>query len=50
MLRKILLISLIVLTSLLMIASVSVSIYCFITYGNKPITEIPSWAFWFMWI
>lgn len=25
-----------------------VSIYCFITYGDLPITEVPSWALPFM--
>ena len=24
------------------------SIYAFVKYGNKPITEIPAWALWFM--
>ena len=26
------------------LACIGVSIYCFITYGGKPITEVPSWA------
>ena len=24
------------------------SIYAFVKYGNMPITEVPSWALWFM--
>ena len=24
------------------------SIYAFVKYGNKPISEVPSWALWFM--
>ena len=24
------------------------TIYAFVVYGNKPITEIPAWAFWIM--
>lgn len=24
------------------------TIYALMVYGNKPITEIPSWAFWLM--
>ena len=24
------------------------TIYAFAKYGNQPITEIPSWALWFM--
>ena len=23
--------------------------YCMTTYGSLPITEVPSWALWFMW-
>ena len=25
------------------------TIYAFAKYGNQPITEVPSWALWFMW-
>ena len=28
------------------IGAIVLSIYAFITYGNKPITEIPSWVIW----
>ena len=40
----------IVMAILLVIALVcaGISIYCFITYGNLPITEVPSWALPFM--
>lgn len=24
------------------------SVYAFVKYGDKPITEIPAWALWFM--
>lgn len=27
---------------------IATSIYCFITYGNLPIDEVPIWALWFM--
>ena len=30
------------------IATVIFVCWTFITYGDKPITEIPSWAFWVM--
>ena len=30
------------------LVSGGISIYCFITYGDKPITEVPSWALPFM--
>lgn len=23
-------------------------LYCFFTYGDKPITEVPSWVWWVM--
>ena len=38
----------IVLVVLLVLGSIATSIYCFVTYGGKPINEIPSWAFVFM--
>ena len=40
----------IVMAILLLIAFIccGISIYCFIAYGNKPITEVPSWALPFM--
>ena len=34
---------------LLAVASASMCIYCWITYGGKPVKEIPFWALWFMW-
>lgn len=27
---------------------IATTIYCLITYGGKPIQEIPGWALWFM--
>jgi hypothetical protein len=32
----------------LILSIIGVEIYVWIEYGNKPITEIPSWALWFM--
>jgi len=29
---------------------IALRIYVFFVYGNTPITEIPSWAFWIMGI
>lgn len=37
-----------ILAGLAAIASIATSIYCFINYGNLPITEVPSWALPFM--
>lgn len=33
---------------LISVGAIVLSIYAFITYGSKPITEIPSWIIWFM--
>lgn len=33
---------------LIAIAAVIFVCWVFMTYGDKPITEIPSWAFWVM--
>ena len=30
------------------VGAIVLSIYAFITYGGRPITEIPSWVIWFM--
>jgi len=38
---------LIVLMLLFIIAVIGSWLYVLITYGGKPITEIPSWAAWF---
>lgn len=24
-------------------------IYCWATYGGKPVGEVPTWALWLMW-
>ena len=37
-----------IVVGLLVIGSVATSVYCFINYGNLPITEVPSWALPFM--
>ncbi len=34
--------------ALLAISGISISIYCWTTYYNKPVNEIPFWALWFM--
>ena len=33
---------------ILVLGCIATSVYCFITYGNRPITEIPGWALPFM--
>lgn len=33
---------------LILIGLISTSIYCWINYGGKPVSEIPAWALWFM--
>ena len=38
----------IVVVGIVALICVGWSIYAFVKYGNKPITEIPSWALWFM--
>ena len=37
-----------ILLVIISLTCIGVSIYCFITYGNKPIAEVPSWALPFM--
>lgn len=38
-----------ILLCLIAIAYFVLYIYCFFTYGDKPITEIPSWVWWVMY-
>lgn len=39
----------ILITAILVVfAIIGTSIYCLIVYGNKPTSEIPGWALWFM--
>ena len=33
---------------LIALSIIVLEVYVWITYGGKPITEIPSWALWFM--
>lgn len=33
---------------ILAITLILIWLYALITYGDKPITEIPSWAFWML--
>lgn len=46
--QDILYIIILIIAGLLVIGSIATSIYCFINYGNLPITEVPSWALPFM--
>lgn len=46
--QRIMLISTIVFSVLLIGGIVGIEIYVWTTYGNLPVTEIPSWALWFM--
>lgn len=39
---------LLVIIASLVLFSICFSICCWVTYYNKPISEIPSWALWFM--
>ena len=32
----------------IIIGVIAFVIWTFVTYGGKPITEVPSWVFWFM--
>jgi len=34
---------------LILLTLVGANIYFWIKYGNKPVSEIPAWVFWFMW-
>ena len=31
-----------------LIVMVILSLFCAIAYGDKPITEVPAWAYWLM--
>lgn len=46
--QDILYIIILIIVGSLVIGSITTSIYCFINYGNLPITEVPSWALPFM--
>ena len=37
-----------ILLILMVIAYLILYYYCFFTYGDKPITEIPAWVWWIM--
>ena len=39
----------IIIFSLILIAFLGAEIYVWAEYGGKPITEIPTWALYFMW-
>ena len=40
--------TLIIVICLFVVIYIGWTIYAFVKYGNQPITEIPSWALWFM--
>lgn len=33
----------------IVIAFIIFEVYLWMTYGNKPIEEIPLWVLWFLW-
>ena len=33
---------------LVVVGAIAVNIYCFIVYGDTPVTELPSWVAWLM--
>ena len=35
---------------LLLVGLLGTIIYCWCTYANAPITDIPAWALFFMWV
>lgn len=35
-------------TIALIVGYIILCCYCFINYGNKPITEVPAWVWWIM--
>jgi hypothetical protein len=39
---------LVVIGILIALSIIALEVYVWITYGGKPIGEIPSWALWFM--
>ena len=39
---------LIILSLLLLFTFIGFYVYIIITYGNKPISEVPAWVYWFM--
>ena len=45
---NILLILLTIVIACIVAAFIVLEIYVWLTYGGKPITEIPSWALWLM--
>ena len=46
---KLLIILLTIVTILILGGFIALSIYVYVTYGGKPITEVPSWALpWFL--
>lgn len=39
----------IILSFLLIVGLIILMIYIYVTYGNMPIDEVPSWVHWLMW-
>ena len=48
MVNKIITILLWTLSILLLFGLIGIEIYCWVTYGNTPISETPSWVQWIM--
>ncbi|MCR5350087.1 MAG: hypothetical protein K6E20_03745 [Acholeplasmatales bacterium] len=46
--KRILWIMALVFTIILVLSIVAIEIYVWVTYGDKPVDEIPLWALWFM--
>lgn len=47
-LKNKLFLALLIIIAVLLSVEIATSIYCFINYGNLPISEVPSWALPFM--
>jgi hypothetical protein len=38
-----------ILGAVLALSLICLEIYCYVVYGNKNSTDIPTWVWWFMW-
>lgn len=48
LLQMVFYVSIIVLFVVVTVGLIVVEIYVWVTYGNKPIDEVPIWVLWFM--
>lgn len=39
----------VIILTVAMLCLVGFTVFVWVKYGGKPITEIPFWALWFMW-